>query len=602
MILVITEKSRIAQILCASLAHGSCRSRPLHGVQVREFTERGEPIIVVPLEGHITEMDVKDGYSDWRSVDPILLVQDPTAIQKYYKSMKHVSALRELAPRARLVVIATDADEEGCAIGADALKIVLKYNPGIQVKRLWLSTTEPGDVRDAWSRLIEPKYTWANAVEARRRIDAMIGFSATRELTLLAEDAMRSRLRGVLSVGRVQTALLTLLYRREREIQSFVPKPYWSIYADATVNGESLRLSYEGNPLWSQEEAAGIVKGLGGVTRGRVSRMESKERSVPPPPPLNTTRMLRLLSSQLHVAPSRAMAMAEELYLEAAITYPRTDTDRFTTFNHRRVMEILAGERSQLSAFAREVLERNPSVHLTRNGSRNAGDHEPIAPVGLPKSSDEGLRKAWELIARRYLALFYPPAVVSESVMHVDVGGRPFKAEGGSLLNPGFLKVYGSVERFQDNPLPKAAEGDEVIISKIYYRKSLTKPPPRYTEAELVTLMEENGIGTKSSRPEIISILKERKYISVSGGRVYVTELGSKLAGLLEEVWGDFATPTFTKHVEDLMERVKSGTSSWEGALEEVRAKYMELFTKLRENKGRILATDGADEKPRDAS
>ncbi len=595
---MITEKPRIAQILCAALARGGCRSRPVHGVNVREFSEGGETVVVVPLEGHITEMDVKEEYSDWRSVDPMVIVEDPAAIRKYYRSTKHVNALRDLAPRARVVVVATDADEEGCAIGADALRVVLKYNPRIEVKRLWLSTTEPGDVRSSWSKLIEPKYTWAQAVEARRRIDAMIGFSATRELTLFAEDVMRQRLRGVLSVGRVQTALLTLLHRRELEIRNFVPKPYWSVYADVEVDGQRLRLSYEGNPLWDQEEAARIVKELEGTTKGVVRKVESRERRVLPPPPLDTTRMLRLISSQLHVSPSRAMEMAEELYLEAAITYPRTDTDMFTTFDHRRVMGLLAGEGSPLSEFAREVLQGNPSLRLTRNGSRNAGDHEPIAPIGLPKSSDEGLRRAWELIARRYLALFYPPAAVLDSVVHADVGGRPFKAEGTSLLEPGFLKVYGSVERFEGTPLPRIPEGSEFTVSKVYFRKYFTKPPPRYTEAELVTLMEENGIGTKSSRPEIISILKERKYITVVKGKVYVTDLGSKIAELLEEVWGDFATPSFTRYVEGLMERVKSGASSWEDAVEEVRSKYMELFRKLRENKERIAAGGGVEPRP----
>jgi len=590
LILVITEKSRIAQILCSSLARGSCRRLMIHGVQVHEFNSNGEPVSIVPLEGHITEMDVKDDYTDWRSVDPIVLIRDPDAIRKYYKSLKHVGALRDLAPKARLVVVATDADEEGCAIGADALKVVLKYNPKVEVKRLWLSTTESSDVRDAWSKLVKPRYTWAYAVEARRRIDAMIGFSATRELTLMAEDSMHAKFKGVLSVGRVQTALLTILYRREREIGTFVPKPYWSIYADSSVNGEPLKLSYEGNPLWTQEEAAALVMALEGVSSGTVIGVESNERRIPPPSPLNTTKMLRLLSSQLRIAPSKAMSIAEELYLEAAITYPRTDTDRFTTFNHRRVFEILADERDPLSGFAREVLDINPGLHLTRNGSHNAGDHEPIAPIGLPRASDALLRRAWELIARRYLALFYPPAVVSEAVMHVDLGGRKFKAEGGSLVSPGFLRVQGSIEKFRDNPLPKAGSGDEVKVLRVYSRKSHTKPPPRYTEAELVTLMEENGIGTKSSRPEIISILKERGYVRVSGGRVYVTELGAKLAGLLEDAWGDFATPTFTKQVEDLMDKVKSGASTWESALEEVRARYLELFGKLRDGKGRLLS------------
>jgi DNA topoisomerase-1 len=593
LILAVTEKPRVAQILCRSLARG-CARRQLHGIPVYEFSLGGEQVVIVPLEGHITEMDVRREYEGWRSTDPELIIRDPGAIQKYYKSMRHVAALRELAPRAGLVVIATDADEEGCAIGADALRVITKYNPGVRVKRLWLSTTEPGDVREAWSRLVEPRRTWADAVEARRRIDAMIGFSATRELTLLAEDALREEFRGILSVGRVQTALLTLLHRREREIKEFVPRPYWTVHADVTINGEPLTLSYDGNPLWSEREAASIVRALEGAGRGVVTAVERRERRIPPPPPLDTTRMLRLLSSQLRVAPSKALAMAEELYLEAAITYPRTDTDRFTTFNHRRSLGILAGEGSPLSELAREVLERNPDARLTRNGSRNAGDHEPIAPIGLPRTEDPLLRRAWEIIARRYLALFYPPAVVADEAIRARIGDLGFSAEGGSLVDPGYLRVYGEVEGIRERrPLPRASEGDPLEVVRVYSRRSKTKPPPRYTEAELVTLMEENGIGTKSSRPEIISILKERGYIRVSGGRVYVTELGSRLAELLEEVWGDFATPSFTRYVEGLMERVKSGQSSWESALEEVRSRYLELFARLRENKGRLLGPAG---------
>ncbi|MCI4461315.1 MAG: type IA DNA topoisomerase, partial [Thaumarchaeota archaeon] len=228
------------------------------------------------------------------------------------------------------------------------------------------------------------------------------------------------------------------------------------------------------------------------------------------------------------------------------------------------------------------------------NGSRHAGDHEPIAPIGLPRTEDPLLRRAWEIIARRYLALFYPPAVVADEAIRARIGDLGFSAEGGSLVDPGYLRVYGEVEGIRERrPLPRASEGDPLEVVRVYSRRSKTKPPPRYTEAELVTLMEENGIGTKSSRPEIISILKERGYIRVSGGRVYVTELGSRLAELLEEVWGDFATPSFTRYVEGLMERVKSGQSSWESALEEVRSRYLELFARLRENKGRLLGPAG---------
>lgn len=587
MILVITEKPRVAQIITRVLSGGRYRSIRVSGVVTYWFYLDGEEAVVLPLEGHITEVDASEEFSRWGSVDPRDLITNENSIIKYYTSIRHVNALKRLAPKVDTVVIATDSDEEGCAIGADALKVVLKYNPGVEVKRLWLPTMDPSDIRESWRRLIKPKRSWAEAVDARRYIDAVIGFSATRELTLTAGGEGSSE---VLSVGRVQTALLTLLYKREREIREFKPKPYWNVMAEVVgENGSSLVLACAKNPFWVEKEAREAAREASREGYGLVVGVESEVEAVDPPPPLNTTRMLRLLSAKLGVSTSKSMEIAESLYLDGLITYPRTDTDKFTRFNHRRVVEAIASSGLGIAKHASEVKSFNPGLRLTRNGVRYLGDHEPIAPISAPKPGLDNTRlKAWDLIARRYLALFYPPARVAKTRVLVSIGGVVFGASGRSVVDEGYLRVYGGVEPITSNPVPVLREGERVRVVRVYVRRQRTKPPPRYREAELVPLMERHGIGTKSSRPEIIKILKKRGYITVRKGVVYVTELGFKLAELLNSIWGDFATPAFTKRVEELMESVKSGRTGWRDVVKLVRREYLKLFDRLRENRDKV--------------
>lgn len=597
MILVITEKPKVAKMLCLHLTSSkTCKGKgktvDIYGIRSYEFKSDEDEVLILPLEGHITEMDSSDEYDDWRSSDPKMLITDEGAIVKYYTSIKHVQALKRLAPRTRMVILATDADEEGCAIGIDALRVVLKYNPSVHVKRLWLSTTQPEDVKRAWRDLVEPRYRWAEAVEARRRIDAMIGFSATRELTL-STKGFPTEFKGVLSVGRVQTALLSLLYIREREIREFKPKPYWNLIARIKTGEGSFQVSYTGNPIWSEEDADDIASKVKAVDRGVVKGVESTEEELAPPPPLNTTRMLGLISAKLGVSPSRAMKIAEDLYLNALITYPRTDTDKFTSFNHGKILTRIASSSSSsdIAHLAAKIFHMNPGLTLTRNGTRYLGDHEPVAPINVPHRVDDIDGRAWELIARRYLALFYPRAVLVNTKINVDIGGLDFFTRGRVVKDVGFLEVYGAVEGISTMELPRLSEGEDVRIAGITLRKQLTKPPKRYREAELMGLMEKHGIGTKSSRPEITSILKRRGYIEVRKGRIYITDLGYRLAELLNDVWGSFATPSFTRDVEGLMEKIKTGELDWRESVNIVRHRYLDLFEKLRMEKARLAAS-----------
>lgn len=577
-ILVVTEKPKMARAL--ALALGRFRTERKGRLQLYSLEREGDVIRILSLSGHIMQVETAEPYRKWDKVDPLDIVAKEDALVKVLTRPDIASRLAEEARLADRLIIATDPDEEGENIGFEAVELALREKPNLPVDRLWLPSMRPSDIRARWGELQRLRPQLAQSVEARMYLDAMIGFSATRELTLLNRRGFSPR---VLSVGRCQTAVLYLIYEREKEIQAFRPTPYWRLLARLARQGRELTAEHVDSPFYDRAKASEAYGRCEGAREALVESAQFQEKLLPPPTPLNTSALLQLATREMRLPAAQVMQHAEELYLQGYITYPRTDTDRYVAFKHEANLRALA--KGALHAkYAEGLLEAG--LTKPRQGKRYEGDHEPITPIkplAEPTELRGPLLRLYELVLRRYLALFGPAAKVMEGEALLRIGGERFRAKGLRVLEEGFLAIY-PYARPEEQELPPA-QGTSLEVRAVELVEEQTKPPPRYTEAALLRLMERLGIGTKSTRAGHIDTLVKRGYVVRRGTLLLPTKLGYRLAEELHRLWPEFLNPSFSSELEKRLQAIARGERGWREVVEEGRALFGGMMARLRQER-----------------
>ncbi len=583
-ILVVTEKQKVAQALAKALAGKNYKVIRRNNIPIYSLRYRSFFVTIVPLKGHLLEYDTAKQYRSWSSIDPVEIIKNERILTIKPRFPRLVTLLRELARKHDVLIIATDADEEGENIGWEASEIISQVKK-MPVYRMWFLSTQTSELLKAFNSPTTPIISWALAPEARKIIDAFSGFSSTRELTLAgrsAGGALSLLLRNsILSLGRVQSPTLYLLYLRERYIRNFKPKPYWSISAIFTRNGYKFQATHKDSPFYDENKAKYVYEKTQRAKTARILRVEQSKEKKFPPPPLDTNKALIMLNKILSLPSNKAMQILEDLYLEGLITYPRTDTDKYpSNYDHTKNLKTLI-KHPKLGSIARKILSQG--AKLRRNGRKLVGDHLPITPIDVPRPNTKLSQlhlKVYELIVRRYLALFMETAELNHIKAIIDVNGEIFQATSTTILREGFWQVY-PFGRPKEKPL-NLREGDILDIDRINIEKKMTKPPSRLTEAELLKLMEKLGLGTKATRPEHIQKLIARGYVVRRGKKLFVTELGYRIAEFLEKLWPEFLQPYFCAYILSLLRQVMNQEIDHKEAIKKARMKFLELFLRLR--------------------
>ncbi|GAH21569.1 unnamed protein product, partial [marine sediment metagenome] len=250
-------------------------------------------------------------------------------------SRPYISALKEYAKLCDECVIGTDADIEGCNIGLfDALPFIIKANKTIKVRQLWLSSLKKKEIISKYSNLINPKWSWGETGEARAIIDAVIGFSSTREVTNTFKPLLNEINAKFVSIGRVQTSLLYLIFLRDQEIDRFVPEPYWTIEANLSYKTHIIKAFHDKNPFIKEKEleAKFIHQKIKNEKIAVILSNSKNTNIINPPTPLNTSKALVLLTRRLKISANAAMNAMNTLYLNKIISYPRTDSDKYQCY------------------------------------------------------------------------------------------------------------------------------------------------------------------------------------------------------------------------------------------------------------------------------
>ncbi len=597
--LIVTEKNdaagQIARLLSDS---GKPKADKVYDTPVYRFRRGGEDCVTIGLRGHILQPDfppelkfndeegwfgvtaegevlpadvpdglarppydtkrkpyLKDGIDikGWKIASLPYLVWAP--IEKTPAEKGIIRSLKNLAKKADSVVIGTDFDREGELIGSDALRQIREVAPDVPVSRARYSAFTKAEIDHAFNNLVELDQDLADAGESRQYIDLIWGAVLTRYLT----TARFSGFGNTRSAGRVQTPTLALVVERERERMAFKPEDYWVISGEASHGEEEpFKVSHTTARFWDKDAADAAYANVAGAKEACVTAVERKSRTQRPPAPFNTTSLQAAAAAE-GISPARTMRLAESLYMDGLISYPRVDNTVYPSSLDLKDCVRTISKVPQYAPTCKALLAQ-PKLTATR-GKQETTDHPPIYPTGAadPEKLQPAAWKLYNLIARRFLATLMGPATIEGTKVTFDVNGEPFQASGNVLANPGFRSIYPYGLK-KDDQLPELHEGDVCDVRKMDLLAKQTEPPARYSQGKLIQEMEKRGLGTKSTRASIIDTLYQRKYLK--NDPCEPSQLGMAIIDALNTYAPRITTPEMTSELEDDMTKVAEGTDT----------------------------------------
>jgi len=510
-----------------------------------------------------------------------------------------VKELKQLAKKAEEVYLATDPDREGESISWHLMEAA-EIDPLLAKRVTFHEITEPA-IKEAFSHARQINMDLVNAQQARRVLDRLVGYS----ISPILWEKVRSRL----SAGRVQSVALRLIVEREGEIDAFIPVEYWTIHAE--LKPEGLKSTFiaklakidDKDPDLQNEEATKPVLIDMETAAFEISKVKRGERRRKPSAPFTTSTLQQEASRKLGFTAKRTMALAQGLYegqdignggATGLITYMRTDSTNVSEQSQKEAREFVTDK------YGADFIPAEPPEYKTKSiGAQEA--HEAIRPTSVilePEKVKAFLEppmfKLYNLIWQRFVASQMEAAVYD--TLQVEVSGKTheheyiLRASGSAVKFPGFLVVYEEaknedvkLEEEENVKIPASvSEGQKQTLVRLIPEQHFTQPPPRFSEASLVQILEEFGIGRPSTYAPIISTIQQRGYVERIEKRLVPTETGILVNDLMVEYFPEIVDVNFTAHMEDDLDKVASGDMQWTAAIGEFYEPFKEQVLKAQ--------------------
>jgi DNA topoisomerase-3 len=608
--LVIAEKPSVGQDL----------ARVLTGpFKKGEGWLEGPEHVITWAVGHLVQLAEPDEYDPkfkrWRMEDLPIVPDRFKLVVRDERSRKQMSVVTKQIGREDIaeVVNACDAGREGELIFAYLYEKAKGKKP---VRRLWLNSMTSAAMKSAFAAL-RPADEFARleqAARSRSEADWIVGMNATRAATI----RLRSSFDGAVSLGRVQTPTLAIIARREEEIKAFVPEPYWLVDAAFEADGKRTyagRFHAGAKPrIATAAEADAIVADCEGRP-GTITKLDKKEQREKAPMLYDLTTLQREANNRYGFSAKRTLGAAQRCYEEhKALTYPRTNSRYLPSDMVAEIKPIaeLVGAQPEYREGAEYVtgLDLLPLARVVND--EKVTDHHAIIPTRsehkLDKMSSDD-RRIYDMVARRFLAVFHPEAVFENTRVETTVGddGHVFRTRGKLLLVPGWRGVYdevaadsrpkGEEDEGVDQQLPKLEDSETVKTNEVAAERKETKPPRRYSDASLLGAMEtagklvedeelreamkESGIGTPATRAAIIERLITVAYVERDARALVATEKGLNVVRLLDE--HALTSPELTGSWEHRLGKIERGEDSREKFMGDIAGFAQETVKKLDE-------------------
>jgi len=581
--LIITEKPDAASRIASALdADGKALRKTESGVPYYTAKRSGD-IVVVPALGHLYTVSgkKKTGRSypvfDFRWVPRYLAERGASRIRVW---LKVISKLAENADR---FIDACDYDIEGSIIGYS----ILKYACGGKEKvaqRMKYSTLTKEELEKSYSTpLGSLDFALIEAGLTRHEVDWLYGINLSRALTSAAKNY--SGRYATLSTGRVQGPTLKFLETREKSIKCFVPTPYWNVKAKIKVGRRVLEAEYDKNPVETKAEAETVIEGCEGRD-GETEHVEVKTFRQSPPFPFDLGSLQSEAYRLFRYTPMRTSSIAQRLYLAALISYPRTSSQKLPPeIGYKSILKKL-GRVTEYRRDAGELLGK--PVLKPNEGKKFDPAHPAIYPTGnLPeKRLNSAERRVWDLVVRRFMAVFAEPAMVQSVKVTVNINGNRFQLNRRRTLEDGWIRFYAPYFKSADAVLPSMEEGQKVGVKRMVLEDKFTAPPARYNPSSLLKQMEKEEIGTKATRAGIIQTLNNRKY--TRDERIVVTGLGLEVVDVLNEYCPAVVSLELTRKLEERMNCIQQGNETRENVLQDTIEILKPVTEQLKEKEREI--------------
>ncbi|MBT2736950.1 DNA topoisomerase III [Bacillus sp. ISL-7] len=567
--LVLAEKPSVAREL----------ARVLGCNQKHKSYMEGNQYIVTWALGHLIELKMPEHYDTkyktW-NLEDLPIIPQKMGLMVMKQTNHQFRAIEALAKRKDIneCIIATDAGREGELV---ARWILEKLHWNKPLKRLWISSQTDKAIKDGFKQLKPGKQfedLYHSAV-CRAVADWLIGLNVTRALTTKYKDP--------LSAGRVQTPTLALALEREQQIQSFVPKEYWTIRAEIGPLSTDWERDNE-KRIFDKVKAEAIQSKINGK-KAVLEKIERKKKSEPQPLPYDLTELQRDANKRFGFSAKKTSTVLQRLYEQyKLVTYPRTDSRYLTTDMMNTMTDRLQGMASGYKDEVRPLLA-NRGIVLAKRVFNNekVSDHHAIIPteqrLNLSElDSDE--RKLYDIIARRFLALFLPAYEYETIQATFKVEGETFTAKETNVIDLGFKKVLGKEDtEHAVTGLQKLAQGQSFTVKNSSMNQKWTEPPQRYSEADVLAQMEKFGLGTPATRAEIIERLVETEVVERQNGRFHPTKKGKQLIDLVND---ELKSPELTAKWEQELERISKGKADPKAFLQKIRRQTEQLVSEIK--------------------
>ncbi len=548
-ILIVTEKPQAAMKIASAL--GDPRKYSENNVPYYELSKDGKKIVVASAVGHLFNLTYQKGQSGW----PVFKLEwKPSYTEKHAAfTKKYYNLLKQLGARANEVIIATDYDVEGEVIGWNVLRFIIGAK---DAKRMKFSTLTKNELLNAYENPMKTlDWGQAYAGETRHKIDWLYGINLSRALMSAIKRTGSFK---ILSIGRVQGPALKIIVDRDKEIANFKSQPYWQIFAQ--VKDAQLKHPKD---IFDKKE----LKDFENIKNG-VAETTEKEEHYQPPHPFDLTTLQREAYAHHKISPSRTLQLAQSLYLDGIISYPRTSSQKIPKeIEPKKIIEKL----SKLFKEAKLATRTNPV-----EGEKSDPAHPSIYPTGEFKTLSEEEEKIYNLIVKRFLSCFAPDAKgIEKRIQLIADNGKKFTANGLTIIEKGWTNIY--LTSMEEKQIPTI--NGKVNVDEIKFDEKETQPPKRYTAASLVTLLEKRNLGTKATRSAIVDILFDRGYLD--GKSIEATPLGMKLIESLEKFSPIIIDENLTRQVEEKTDEILEAKSNWQEKEEEAIKRVEQLITDI---------------------
>ncbi len=571
--MIVAEKPKAADKIAKAL--GKPRKCSRYGVPYWILDSNGKRIVVAPSAGHLFgPYTDKRGFPvyefEWR---PLWEFEKGAGfLRKFYNLLSWV------LPRGRIYINACDYDIEGSLIG---YMIIEAFGDVRRAYRMKFSSLSPVEIRNAYAKLDPLDVEMVEAGRARHEMDWLWGINVSRAL-MHAVRAITGR-RIILSAGRVQTPTLVEAARRWREKNLAVPIPFFNL--SLTLRSglyEFNAVPYEWRPETRSEalEAARRLRREGKLT---VVDTERASYTVKPPPAFNLGDLQAEAARLYGYSPMKTQKLAEDLYLDALISYPRTNSQKLPpTIDYASIINGLSRHPS-IAPLARRLLRETKGRLKPVQGRKDDPAHPAIHPTGqVPDQLDRDHWRIYDLVVRRFLAAFAPPARISRTKLVTrDSRGLYYVSKGVTVEYEGWFHYYPFLKP-EGEYVPLLEPGVTVEIRSVTVKSRWQAHAPPLSKTDLLKWMEAQNIGTEATRARIIEILFQRGYLEAQGRKTIVTDLGMIVAEIVEELFPDLATPDLTRRFEAMLEAIREGRTRREDVIRETIAALDRLLEEYR--------------------